>query len=92
MRLGKVARALAGRTPPGQFHLVEAVAVACEQAEGRPPGLYRDGPDGSLAGLLVYDPSKGEPVVPAGRLAPWGLLVVCGPEHVDPPADDPAAG
>lgn len=58
------------------------------RADGRPPGLYRDGPDGSLAGLLVFDPAAGEPVVPDGRLAPWGLVIVLGPEYVDPPVDD----
>ena len=86
-RRGRVVKALAGRPAPGVFDAIEAVPVGREQAGGRPPGLYRDGPAGSLAGRLVYDPAEGGPVVPAGRLAPWGLLVVCGPEYVPPPAD-----
>ena len=88
-RLGKVVKALAGRPAPGVFDVIEAVPVGRAPAEGRPPGLYRDGPVGSRAGVLVYDPADGEPVVPAGRLAPWGLLVVCGPEYVPPPLDGP---
>ena len=84
-RLGKVAKALAHRLPPDLFHVIEAVPV--DRAEGRKPGLYKDGPEGSLAGLLVYDPVKGEPVVPEGKLAPFGLLIVCGPEYIEPPVD-----
>jgi hypothetical protein len=89
-RLTKVAEALAARGRADQFHVVEAVEVGAERAEGRPPGLYRDGPEGSLAGLLVFDPEEGAPVVPEGRLAPWGLVITFGPEHIDPPADCPA--
>ena len=94
MRLGKrltrVEQKLAARGRTDWFHVVEAVAVGSDGAEGRAPGLYRTGPEGSLAGLLVYDPAEGEPEVPEGRLAPWGLVIVCGPEHIDPPADWPA--
>lgn len=86
-RLDRVGKALAGRTPVDQFHVIEAVPVG--RAEGRPPGLYKDGPAGSLAGLLVYDPARGGPVVPDGKLASFGLLIVCGPEYVEPPADMP---
>jgi hypothetical protein len=82
-RLTKVAEALAARGRADQFHVIEVVPVGCEQAEGRAPGLYRDGPEGSLAGVLVYDPTSGEPVVPEGRLAPWGLVIRC---HL--PSDD----
>jgi hypothetical protein len=93
MRLGKrlvrVAVALAARGHADQFHVIEAVAVGREQAEGRPPGLYRTGSAGSLAGLLVYDPAVGEPVVPDGRSPPWGLVIVHGPEFIEPPADRP---
>lgn len=88
-RLGRLERAARGRGVPGQFHLVEAVPVGREAAEGKPPGLYRSGPEGSLAGLLVFDPAEGDPVVPEGRLAPWGLLIVHGLEYVEPPADMP---
>lgn len=88
-RLARIAEALASRGRAGQFHVVEAVPVGRERAEGRPPGLYRDGPEGSRVGRLVYDPAAGEPVVPEGRLAPWGVLVVLGPEHIDPPPDMP---
>jgi len=84
-RLAKVAAALAARGRADMFHVIEAVPVG--RAEGRAPGLYRDGPEGSLAGMPVYDPAAGEPVVPAGKLAPWGLLIVCAAEHIDPPPD-----
>ncbi|AMV25163.1 hypothetical protein VT84_12260 [Gemmata sp. SH-PL17] len=84
-RLGKVAKALADRLPLDQFHIIEAVPIS--RAERRKPGLYRDGPEGSLVGRLVYDPAKGEPVVPEGKLAPFGLVIVCGPEHIEPPDD-----
>lgn len=79
MRLGKrltrVAEAFAARGRADQFHVIEVVPVG--RAEGRPPGLYRDGPEGSLAGVLVFDPADGEPAVPEDRLAPWGLVVRC---------------
>ena len=91
-RLAKVSEALAARGRADQFHVGEAVRVGEERAEGRAPGLYRDGPDGSLAGLLVYDPAEGEPVVPEGRLAPWGLLITLGLDHIEAPADLPGRG
>ncbi|AMV25252.1 hypothetical protein VT84_12705 [Gemmata sp. SH-PL17] len=84
-RLGKVAKVLSDRLPPDQFHVIEAVPVS--RAEGRKPGLYRSGAEGSLVGRLVYDPAKGEPVVPEGKLAPFGLLIVCHLEHVEAPDD-----
>jgi len=84
-RLARIAEALAARGRADPFHVIEAVPVG--RAEGRAPGLYRDGPAGSLAGVLVYDPAAGEPVVPDGKLAPWGLLIVCEAESIDPPAD-----
>ena len=48
-RLTKVAEALAARGRADQFHVVEAIAVGQERAQGRAAGLYRDGPEGSLA-------------------------------------------
>ena len=36
--------------------------------------------------------SFGPPVVPEGKLAPWGLLIVHGLEYVEPPADGPGVG
>ena len=86
-RVEKVAQAVASRPRAGVFHVVEAVPV--DRAEGRPPGLYRSGSEGSLAGILVYDPAVGEPVVPDGQLEPFGLLIVLGPEHIEPPDDFP---
>ena len=94
MRLGKrltrIETALATRVRADGFHVVEAVALGDERAAGRPPGLYRDGPEGSLAGLLVFDPAHSKPAVPEGRLAPGGLVIVFGPEVIEPPPDDPA--
>ena len=86
-RLVRALLALAADRRVEPFHSVELAVVGRERAGGRAPGLYRVGPEGSTVGLLVYDPAAGAPVVPAGRLAPWGLLVVCGPEYVDPPPD-----
>ena len=74
-RLLKVALALAARGRADQFSSVELAAVGRERAEGRAPGLYRVGSPGSTGGLLVYDPAAGEPVVPPGRLAPWGTVI-----------------
>jgi hypothetical protein len=91
-RLAKVATALRERGRADQFSVIEAVSVGDERAEGRAPGLYRDGPEGSTAGLLVFDPADGEPVVPEGRLAPWGLVITLGPEHIDVPSDVPREG
>lgn len=88
-RLAKVANVLSARGRADQFHVIEAVPVGAEQAAGRPPGLYRDGPAGSLAGLLVYDPARGAPEVPEGTLAPWGLVIECGPEYIEPPDEVP---
>lgn len=82
-RLAKAEQTVRDRPPPGQFDVIQAVPI--DRASGREPGLYKDGPPGSTAGLLVFDPAKGEPVVPEGRLAPWGLLIVCGPEAVGEP-------
>lgn len=79
-RLDRIELALAGRPRPGQFDVVRAVPVA--NAGGRAPGLYPEGPPGSTAGLLVYDPAAGRPQVPDGRLAPWGLVIVSGPRVV----------
>jgi hypothetical protein len=88
-RLMKVALALAARGRADQFQIIEAVPVDRENALGHPPGLYRSGPEGSSVGLLVYDPAAGEPVVPKGRLAPHGLVIVLGPEYVEPPDTEP---
>ncbi len=81
----RLALALAARGPADQFHTIELAAVGRCRAGGRPPGLYPVGTPGSAAGLLVYDPAHGEPVVPPGRLAPWGLVIEC---HPAPEGDD----
>ena len=52
---------------------------------GLPLGLHRTGAAGSTSGVLVYDPAAGDPEVPDGRLAPWGLLIVCEAGCVDGP-------
>ena len=80
-RLARLERAVEGLTPPGVFDVVQAVPV--ERAGGQAPGLYPVGPPGSTAGLLVYDPVEGSPRVPEGRLARWGLLIVCEGATID---------
>ncbi len=82
-RLARVAKAVRDRPRADQFGVVEAVPVGDAAADGRPPGLYHSGPPGSTCGLLVFDPADEEPVVPEGQLAPWGLLIVLGPEDVN---------
>jgi hypothetical protein len=76
-RLTKVEQALAARGRADQFHIIEVVPIERASAEGRAPGLYRDGPEGSLAGILVFDPTQGEPAIPEGRLVPFGLVIRC---------------
>ena len=53
MRLGKrlerVQQALAARGRADQFHLIEIVSMDRQYAQGRAPGLYRDGPEGFAA-------------------------------------------
>ncbi len=53
------------------------VVVLCPVAEagGRPPGLYRDGSEGSTVGVFVYDPAAGEPIIPPAHLSPWGFVI-----------------
>jgi hypothetical protein len=84
-RVAKVERALAERLAtlgrPDQFDIVEVVPVGGERAEGRAPGLYRDGPEGSTAGVLVFDPAEHEPAVSSDRLTPWGLVISCHLPH-----------
>jgi hypothetical protein len=82
-RLERAERALKDRPPTGQFTTVQAVPVG--RSGGLPLGLHADGPSDSTAGVLVYDPAMGRPEVPEGRLAPWGLLIVCDPEVVTEP-------
>jgi hypothetical protein len=84
-RLARLEREARGLPRPDQFDFIQAVPV--DWADGRKPGLYRTGAGGSTAGLLVFDPADGEPFVPEGRLAPWGLVVVCGKDKVEPPPE-----
>jgi hypothetical protein len=72
-RLEKLRRAAGDRPRPGLLSSVILCPVA--EAGGRPPGLYRSGRAGSTAGVYVYDPAAGEPVVPAEHLAPWALVI-----------------
>ena len=88
-RVAKVAQVLATRGRADWFHMIEAIPVGREEAEGRSPGLNRAGPEGSLVGLLVYDPAEGKPVVPEGRLAPFGMMIVCNYDTTEPPEDLP---
>lgn len=75
-RLNRLERIVHDRPDPRRFSVVQAVTT---NVDPRPPGLYRDGPPGSTAGLLVYDPAIGVPVMPERQMAPWGLLIVCEP-------------
>ena len=88
-RLAKLEHRARNRPAPDQFGVIEAVPVGRVAAEGRPVGLHRTGSSGSTAGMLVFDPAQGEPVVPEGRLAPWGLLIVHGRDYVEPPVELP---
>src|SRR5436190_964475 len=88
-RIADLEKRTRGRPRAGQFDVIEAVPVGRDAAEGRPVGLHRTGSPGSTAGMLVFDPAKGEPEVPEGRLAPWGLLIVHGRDPVEPPVELP---
>ena len=76
-------RAVRDRPRVDQFSVVQAVLVG--RSNGLPLRLRADGPPGSTTGVLVYDSAAGRPEVPEGRLAPWGLLIVCEAELVDGP-------
>jgi hypothetical protein len=89
-RLDRIAGALEVRSRASLFEVVVAARVGTEEAEGLPLGLHRTGSPGSTAGLLVYDPARGRPEVPEGALAPWGLVIVCHPDVIEPPPDLPA--
>ncbi len=84
-RLVKLEQKAQDRPRADQFSTVEAVPVA--HAKGRPLGLYRTGTPGSTAGILVYDPAEGPPVVPEGRMPPWGLLICCDDDSFGPDYD-----
>ncbi len=85
-RLTRLERQAQGRPRPDQFETIVAVPADRDRAEGKLPGLYRTG---ATAGLLVFDPTGGKPAIPEGKLAPWGLLIIHGPEHVEPPTEMP---
>ncbi|WP_439624352.1 hypothetical protein [Gemmata sp.] len=75
MRLGRrlewaerAERAVRDRPRADQFSVVQAVPMG--RSGGLPLGLHADGPRGSTAGVLVYDPAAGRPAVPEGRMAP----------------------
>jgi hypothetical protein len=61
-RLSKLEREAQTLPRNDQFTTIEAIPVA--HAGGRSPGLYRAGSPGSTAGILVYEPDEGEPVLP----------------------------
>jgi hypothetical protein len=82
-RMAKLEQQAQHRPRANQYDMITAVPVL--RAEGRQPGLYRSGPEGSSVGLLVFDPEKGEPVVPEGKLAPWGLFLICQHTYIEPP-------
>jgi hypothetical protein len=86
-RVAKLEKQAQHRPRADQYDMITAVPV--HRAEGRQPGLYHSGPEGSSVGLLVFDPNQGEPVVPEGKLAPWGLLLIAGPERIEPPTSLP---
>ncbi|WP_439630647.1 hypothetical protein [Gemmata sp.] len=67
-RIERAERALKDRPRADQFTTVQAVPVG--RSGGLPLGLHADGPPGSTAGVLVYDPAAGRPAVPEGRMAP----------------------
>jgi hypothetical protein len=82
-RVAKLEQAAKDRPHAGVCDLIKAVPL--DRAEGKPPGLYMSGEPGSTVGLLVFDPAKGKPVVPEGKLAPWGLFLICQHTYIEPP-------
>lgn len=82
-RLARLERTTRERPHPDALWVVQAVPVA--HANGRAAGLYRDGPPGSLAGVLVYDPAEGPPVLPGEGSTAAALLIVCDPDTLTEP-------
>jgi hypothetical protein len=90
-RIARLEREARRRPPPDQLYFVLAVPIGEPLTGGRSPGLYRDGPPGSTAGVLVFDPAAGAPEVPNDQLPPWALMVVNGLDEVELPLDDSAS-
>jgi hypothetical protein len=86
-RVVKLEQKANDRARADQFDFINAVPVY--MAEGKPPGLYRDGGPGSTGGLLVFDPAKGKPIVPEGKVAPWGMVIIHDHEPVKPATRKP---
>lgn len=72
-RLQKLRKGIVPRSAVPRFNTVQALPV--DRANGMAPGLYRNGPPGSTAGLLVYDLAKGRPLWPDDSRPPWGMLI-----------------
>jgi hypothetical protein len=89
-RLARLRRAARGTPSPGLLDVVILRLVG--EAGGRPPGLYRDGPPGSTAGVYVYDPAAGELAVPAEHLALWALVIGRGSQPDESGEPDGEAG
>jgi hypothetical protein len=81
-RLARLRRAAQRSPSPDRLDVVILRPVG--ETGGWPPGLYRDGPPGSTAGVCVYDPAAGEPAVPTEHLAPWALVVGRPPDRISP--------
>ncbi|MDY3558392.1 hypothetical protein R5W23_005485 [Gemmata sp. JC673] len=63
-----------------------------EWGEVRPPGVYYEDPERRVSPTIVFDGDE-PPESLVNRFRPKGggpgpLLLVLGPEHIDPPAED----
>lgn len=84
-RLDEIEIVLAMRPDPHKLDVIQAIPTAF--AGGRAPGLYHVGPPGSTAGVLVYDPALGSPVLPRNEQTEHAMFIVCEPTSFQPGID-----
>lgn len=72
--LGRIRKAVALAGPDTLIFIVELCPVQ-DAPPGFPVGLYRVGSPGSSAGVYVYDPAAGEPVLPPEKVTPHTLII-----------------
>jgi hypothetical protein len=72
--LARIRKAVSRALPDTRIFVVELCPVP-DAPPGFPVGLYRVGSPGSSAGVYVYDPAAGEPVLPADKVTPHTLVI-----------------
>ena len=72
--LARIRKAVALAKPDTRIVIVE-LCPARDAPPGFPVGLYRVGSPGSSAGVYVYDPARGEPVLPPDKVTQHTLII-----------------